>query len=190
MRFLMLAAVAAFGTPLSGSHLPAQQPRRIVSINHVLLITGSLQGELEQRVSNRVSLALSASAVRLEDRYTNADLKLRYYPNPRGRVLDGVGFAIGAGYGHVTDRNVGVICASSFPEGGGGGCYDVSERYAGPTATAEVTHQWIAKAPHHVVLTVGAGVKRYFVEERLPATFQNFPQLTGTARVSVGYAFY
>ncbi|AMW03830.1 hypothetical protein [Gemmatimonas phototrophica] len=190
MRSSAVLVIAALSTLPNATRLSAQSPRRIMSINHVLLITGSVQGEVEQRVSPRVSVALSGSAVRLADRYTNADLKLRYYPNPRGRVLDGVGFAIGAGYGHVTDRNVGVICASSPPGGGGGGCYDFSESYAGPTVTAEVTHQWIAKAPHHMVLTVGAGVKRYFVEERLPATLQGFPQLTGTARVSVGYALY
>jgi hypothetical protein len=190
MRGAALLTLAALSLPFSGSHLSAQQPRRIVSVNHVLLITGSVQGEVEQRVSDRVSLALSASAVRLSDRYTNADLKLRYYPDPRRRVLDGVGFALGAGYGHVTDRNVGVICASSVPGGGGGGCYDFSESYSGPTVTADVTHQWVPKAPHHLVLTVGAGVKRYFVDEQLPAAFQAFPQLTGTVRVSVGYAFY
>ena len=138
MRRAALLTIAALSTLLSGSQLSAQSPRRIVSINHVLLITGSVQGEVEQRLSHRASLALSGSAVRLADRYTNADLKLRYYPNPQGRVLDGVGFAIGAGYGHVTDRNVGVICASSPPGGGGGGCCDFSESYSGPTVTAEV----------------------------------------------------
>jgi hypothetical protein len=38
-------------------------------------------------------------------------------------------------------------------------------------------------------MSFGMGVKRYFMEEKLPLALKAFPQWTGTLRLSVGYAF-
>jgi hypothetical protein len=86
--------VAATYSILCAPAARAQEVTRLVSINPILPLTGSFQGEYEQRVSTRVSVAVSVSSLRLNDRYSNADLKLRYYPDSGGRALHGVGFAI------------------------------------------------------------------------------------------------
>jgi hypothetical protein len=83
--------------------LPAQGPTRIISVNPFLPLAGSFQGEFESYL---------APGDNDDDRFANADVKLRLYPSER--ALQGLGIAAGVGVGRQSTVNF-VDCVGFSP---------------------------------------------------------------------------
>jgi len=160
-------------------------PRRIIAINPFLPLTGSFQGEFEQRLRDNLSVAVSASYVDLDggdDRFANADVKLRLYPSEN--ALRGFGIAAGLGVG----RQSGVeyyACPAIYPSGD---CTNRSQSATGPTFSVEMQYQWLLGKSRKTAVTVGGGAKRYFIDDA-PNGYEVYEQFMPTMRLTIGYAF-
>ncbi|WP_396222059.1 hypothetical protein [Gemmatimonas sp.] len=110
----MTCAVAAL--LLRADVLPAQGPTRIISVNPFLPLAGSFQGEFESRLRENLLVAVAASYLAPgdndDDRFANADVKLRLYPSER--ALQGLGIAAGVGVGRQSTVNF-VDCVGFSP---------------------------------------------------------------------------
>ena len=156
----------------------ADGPTHVFAINPFLPLFGFFQGEFEQRIRGNVSLALGASYVRFDDYYTNVDGKLRLYPQER--ALNGLGVAAGLGYGAVRRRNE-VLCDDL-----GENCRDNNKTESAPTFSVEGQYQWLLGSSRATAVTVGAGVKRYFLSEDRS---RGIERVLPTMRLTIGYAF-
>jgi hypothetical protein len=160
-------------------------PRRIVAINPFLPLAGSFQGEFEQRLRDNFSVAVSASYINLDggdDRFANADVKLRLYPSEN--ALRGFGIAAGLGVG----RQSGVeyyACPAIYP---GGNCPNQIRSATGPTFSVEMQYQWLLGKSRKTAVSVGGGAKRYFIDTA-PNAYEVYEPFMPTLRLTIGYAF-
>jgi hypothetical protein len=153
-------------------------PSHIIAINPFLPLLGFFQGEYEHRLKPNVSFALAGSYVRFDDYYTNVDAKLRLYPQEC--ALHGFGMAAGLGYGAVRRRDP--ICDIITGET----CQRDRTTESAPTFSVEGQYQWLLGSTESTAVTVGGGVKRYFIsDERSGGILRVLP----TMRLTIGYAF-
>lgn len=152
-------------------------PAHVISVNPFLPLWGYFQGEYEQRVKPNMAVALSGSYTRFDDYYTNLDFKLRLYPQERG--LHGVGLAGGLGYGAI--QRTGEIC-DDF----GVNCHRDKSKEAAPTFSVEGHYQWLLGSTRATAVSVGFGVKRYFISEERS---RDINRVLPTGRLTIGYAF-
>lgn len=189
-KLLVLSALAALVPgALSAQSLREQTSRRaadptpagvrhIVSINPVLPILGFFQGEYEARMQDNLSFAVAGSYMEFDNvRYTNIDAKLRLYPQERG--MQGLGMAAGIGTG--TARRESVYCADRLA--GNEKCRLTENA---PTFSVEGHYQWLLGTKRSTAITLGGGVKRYFVSD---ANDYGIQRILPTMRLTVGYAF-
>jgi hypothetical protein len=181
--FLSLAVAAALGT--AGAAHAQSAPTKIISINPFLPLTGSFQGEFEKKIRDNLSVAVSGSYIAFDEddeRFTNADVKLRLYPSEK--ALQGFGFAAGLGVGSQSEIEYS-FCDSPFP---GGGCDNKRRSVTGPTFSVEMQYQWLLGNKRNTAVTVGGGAKRYFIDDS-PNGFDVYQEFMPTLRLTIGYAF-
>jgi hypothetical protein len=157
----------------------AAGPSHILSINPFMPILGLFQGEYEKRLQDNLSVALSGSYTRLEDDYTNIDVKLRLYPNEM--ALDGIGLAAGVGYGSVRRRDNFERCDMV-----GADCAPSRTTESAPTFSVEGLYQWMLGTRRSTAVTMGGGVKRYFISSERDA---GISRVVPTLRLTIGYAW-
>lgn len=179
------AAVLAIGltaSVLAATPAFAQGPSKVVSINPFLPLAGYFQGEFESRIKDNLAVAVSASHILFDDIYTNADVKLRLYPQERG--LQGFAIATGLGYGRIRNDNDSDYCAG-LP---GVDCAPPKESTSGATFSVEMHYQWLLGKSRNTAVTLGGGAKRYYVDNK-KSEFETFQEYVPTLRLTVGYAF-
>lgn len=184
LRRLFAACVLGGAAALLPAAVHAQGPTRIISINPFLPLAGSFQGEFETRVRDNMSVAVSASHLDFGDddnRYTNADIKLRLYPSER--ALEGFGIAAGLGVGRLS--NVEQSDCFGFPEAQ---CTNRRRSTTGPSFSVEMQYQWLLGKNRNTAITVGGGAKRYYIDDS-PDGYDVFSEYVPTLRLTVGYAF-
>jgi hypothetical protein len=143
-------------------------------------LLGWFQGEYEKRIQDNLSFALAGSYLEFDnDHYTNVDAKLRLYPEERG--IQGLGLAAGLGVGSI-DRNDS-YCESYTIEGEGINCRKTE---SSPSFSVEGQYQWLLGNKRSTAVTIGGGVKRYFVSDRNDGGIN---RIMPTLRLTVGYAF-
>jgi hypothetical protein len=150
-----------------------------------LPLAGYFQGEFEGRVRDNLSLAVSGAYMKLEDRYTSVDVKARFYPS--GRALHGFGVSMGVGMGRVENDDFFVDCVASPSNGR---C--ASGRWqstTGPTASVEAQYQWLLGKRRSTAVTVGGGLKRYYIDDTDADGYDYYQEYTPTLRLTIGYAF-
>lgn len=190
-RLLVLTAAAALlPASLAAQSLREQTSRRtadpspvgvrqILSINPVLPILGFIQGEYEARLQDNLSFAVAGSYSEFDNvRYTNLDAKLRLYPQERG--MSGLGLAAGLGTGSM--KREAVYCADRLAR-------DERCRLTenAPTFSVEGHYQWLLGTRHSTAITLGGGIKRYFVSD---ANDYGIQRILPTLRLTVGYALH
>jgi hypothetical protein len=183
LAVLSLATAAAL-CPL-GVAQAQSAPTRILSINPFLPLTGSFQGEFETKVRDNLSVAVSGSYIAFdedEERFTNADVKLRLYPSEK--ALQGFGFAAGVGVGSQSEIQYD-YCPAIFP---GGECNNRRRSATGPTFSVEMQYQWLLGSKRNTAVTVGGGAKRYFIDDS-PNGYDIYQEFMPTLRLTIGYAF-
>lgn len=156
-----------------------QGPSQILSINPFMPILGFFQGEYEVRLQENLAFALSGSYTRLDDDYTNIDAKLRLYPNET--ALEGIGLAAGVGYGRVHRRNDFDVC-DIFGEN----CVATRRNESAPTFSVEAQYQWLLGTKRSTAVTMGGGVKRYFISDERDAGIN---RVVPTLRLTIGFAW-
>lgn len=178
---LVMGLSLAAALPLA-AQAQTTKPNRVISINPFLPLAGLFQGEFEQRLRDNVAVAFSVSSVDLDDRYTNADVKLRLYPQERG--LQGFAAAAGLGYGRIKNDDVDFSCPAIV----GAVCEPPRASASGATFSVEMHYQWLLGKSSHTALTFGGGAKRYYVDEK-SGQFDTFQRFVPTLRLTIGYAF-
>lgn len=168
------------------SALSGGTPRHIIAVNPFLPLAGLFQGEYERRVQDNLAVAVSGSHTRLDDIYTSADLKLRFYPT--GRALEGFGLSMGLGVGRIRNDDEAEFCIEPLP-GTPRGCTSTNEKATGPTASVEAQYQWLLGKRRSTAVSFGAGVKRYYIDDELRPGFDIFQEYVPTLRLTIGYAF-
>jgi hypothetical protein len=176
---LALGALA-FAAPATPAW--AQGPSKVISINPFLPLAGYFQGEFEGRIKDNLAVAVSASHIQFDDIYTNADVKLRLYPQERG--LQGFAIATGLGYGRIRDDNTDTYCDTPT-----GTCPNTRQSVTGATFSVEMHYQWLLGKSRNTAVTLGGGAKRYYVEEKKSDFGDTFQEYLPTLRLTVGYAF-
>ena len=161
----------------------AQGPSKVISINPFLPLAGYFQGEFESRIKDNLAVAVSASHIQFEDIYTNADVKLRLYPQERG--LQGFAIATGLGYGRIRNDNVDTFC-TGLPNVD---CAAQTKSANGATFSVEMHYQWLLGKSRNTAVTLGGGAKRYYLDAKKKNEFDNFQEYLPTLRLTVGYAF-
>lgn len=158
-------------------------PTRIIAINPFIPLAGYFQGEYEQRVQQNLSVAVAGSYAPFDNRdYTNADVKLRLYPNDR--ALEGLGVAAGVGIGRARQDDLGAVClALTCPPAPGKG-----KMLTAPTFSIEAQYQWLLGTSRSTAVTVGGGLKRYYFDEA-DTEGRGVDRLLPTGRLTIGWAF-
>jgi hypothetical protein len=154
-------------------------PSNIISVNPFLPIAGYFQGEFERRLQDNLALAVSGSYTRLDDYYTNLDVKLRLYPQER--ALHGIGIAAGLGYGNVRRSGDSSICDRFDGE-----CRLLRRNESAPTFSVETHYQWLLGSRRATAVAIGGGVKRYFISNENASGIQ---RIIPTLRLTIGYAW-
>lgn len=163
------------------SAVSSSSPSRILSGNPFMPLAGYFQGEFEQKLQENASIAFSGSTARWDNRrYLNADVKLRLYPQERG--LEGLGLAAGVGIGRARqDDELGacapIDCVPPVIRG---------RNVTAPSFSVEAHHQWLFGESKATAITVGGGLKRYFIGD---AEARGIQQFVPTGRLTVGWAF-
>ena len=154
--------------------------RQIISINPVLPILGWFQGEYEARLQDNLAFALAGSYTEFDnDNYANLDAKLRLYPQERG--LQGLGIAAGLGVGNIKrEKNFCDVPDLSEPN------QVCRLRENAASFSVEGHYQWLLGNHRSTAITMGGGVKRYFISDDHD---QGINRIMPTRRLSVGYAF-
>jgi len=163
----------------------APLPEQIISVNPFLPLFGNFQGEYERRINTNLTFGAAGSHVDFGDsRYTNLDAKLRLYPQefaPMGLGLaSSIGFATANGT-RVSDCSVIVIDPLL-----GNSCATTKRTITTPTFAVEGQYQWLLGAQRATAITVGFGVKRYFMSDDAA---RDFNRVLPTGRLTIGYAF-
>lgn len=160
----------------------AASPTRIISLNPFLPLAGYFQGEYEQQLQDNVSLAVSGSSSKFDNqKYLNADVKLRLYP--QGRGLEGLALAAGIGLGNARRRDQQLPCEpvpSCTPQ------IDPARYITRPSFSVESHYQWLFGRTRATAVTVGGGLKRYFISEE---DARGIGRLVPTGRLTIGWAF-
>lgn len=197
MRHFFVATVVALAAPLVA--LPttaaaqtlrdqtrqiagtASAPQQIISVNPFLPLFGYFQGEFERRINANASFAVAASHTEWDnDVYTNVDVKLRLYPQEKG--LSGLGLASSLGYANIRRQAFETCDPGAQPV-----CTTNPQKNIGaPAFAVEGQYQWLLGSRKATAVTVGGGVKRYFVDED---DFQGRSRVRPTGRLTIGYAF-
>lgn len=166
----------------------AQGPSKIVSINPFLPLAGYFQGEFEGRVRDNLAIAVSGAHMRLDDLYTSADVKLRFYP--AGRALQGFGLSMGLGYGRVKNDDIFYDCLS-LPPGQSGACPAINDGQSatGASASVEAQYQWLLGKQRNTAVTLGAGAKRFYIDDTNVNGYDLYQEFVPTLRLTIGYAF-
>lgn len=187
-RFLASFAASCIAVALTATAADAQDtPRRIIAVNPFLPLAGYVQGEYEQRVRDNLSLAVSGAHMRLDDLYTSADFKLRFYPS--GRALQGFGLSVGLGVGRVENDDVFFDCLTLAPGGSDVCPAQRGETATGATASVEAQYQWLLGTKRSTAVTIGAGAKRFYIDDRNAFGYDLYQEFVPTLRLTVGYAF-
>lgn len=156
-------------------------PRQhIVAVNPFLPLAGYFQGEYERRVRNNLSLAVGASYVPWNRDILNADVKLRLYP--QDRALEGLGIAAGLGVGRMQqDDEYGacapIDCVPPIFKG---------KMITAPAFSIEGQYQWLLGASRSTAVSVGGGLKRYFIADQ---DTRGLVRVVPTGRLTIGWAF-
>jgi hypothetical protein len=189
-RLAPLALLA--GTLLAPLALPAQEaapnnrPSTILSANPFLPLLGYFQGEFEKRVKDNLAMAFGFSHVRMDGRYTNADLKARLYPQEKAPY--GLGLAAGIGVGYLSDKQyVEVSCAAigCIPPGS-----EQTFTRTAPSFSVELHYQWLLGRKQSTAVGFGFGAKRYFIANNTNEYGSDrFQEFVPTGRITVGWAF-
>ncbi len=157
-------------------------PQHVISVNPFLPLAGYFQGEYERRVQDNVSVAVSASLAKFDNRrYQNLDVKLRLYPQER--ALEGLGLAAGLGVGRALEDDELLPCepvTSCTPQ------LKLGKYVSAPTFSVEGQYQWLFGRTKATAVTVGGGVKRYFFGSDAA---QNIQEFVPTGRLTIGWAF-
>lgn len=187
LRRSVAAIALSFGVlaaPASAAYAQSA-PTRIISVNPFLPLAGSFQGEFEQKVRDNLSVAVSGSHIDFDDdgtRYTNADVKLRLYPNEK--ALRGFAIASGLGVGRQSEVEY-YACPAIYP---GLDCTNTRRSVTGATFSVEMHYQWLLGSKRSTAVTIGGGAKRYFIDDA-PNGYEVFEQFMPTFRLTIGYAF-
>jgi len=181
-RVLPVLTIGLMGALVPTVTISAQSaPTRIVSINPFLPLLGSFQGEFETKLKDNLSVAVSASYLDFgdddNDRYTNADVKLRLYPAERAFQGFGIAAGLGVGSQSVVQYN------DCF---GFGTCTNSRRSRTGPAFSVEMQYQWLLGKRSNTAVSVGGGAKRYFISNTQTDVFNEFMP---TLRLTIGYAF-
>ncbi|AMW03831.1 hypothetical protein [Gemmatimonas phototrophica] len=182
-RHVAALALGALVLTLPATPVLAQGPGKVVSINPFLPLAGFFQGEFEGRIKDNLAVAVSASHIQFDDIYTNADVKLRLYPQERG--LQGFAIATGLGYGRIRNENIDEFC-TGIPNVD---CAAQTKSTSGATFSVEMHYQWLLGKSRNTAVTLGGGAKRYYIGEETKNGFDNFQEYLPTLRLTVGYAF-
>lgn len=157
-------------------------PQHVISANPFLPLAGYFQGEYERRVQDNVSVAVSASFAKFDNRrYQNLDVKLRLYPQEH--ALEGLGLAAGLGLGRALEDDELLPCVpieSCTPQ------VKLGRYVSAPTFSVEGQYQWLFGRTKATAVTVGGGVKRYFFGSDAA---QNIQEFVPTGRLTIGWAF-
>ena len=175
-------ALGAMAFAASATPALAQGPSKVVSINPFLPLAGYFQGEFESRIKDNLAVAVSASHIELDDIYTNADVKLRLYPQERG--LQGFAIATGLGFGRIRNDNVVDYCLG-LPNVD---CAPPKASVSGATFSVEMHYQWLLGKSRNTAVTLGGGAKRYYVDDN-KNEYDSFQEYVPTLRLTIGYAF-
>lgn len=187
MMLRTLLRVAGALTLFAGT-AAAQGPSKIVSINPFLPLAGYFQGEFEGRLKDNLALAVSAAHMRLDDLYTSADFKLRFYPS--GRALEGFGLSMGLGFGRVENDDFFEDCVSQPPGGPLPACPSRrGQSTTGASASVEGQYQWLLGKSRNTAVTIGAGAKRFYIDDTSPSGYDLYQEFVPTLRLTIGYAF-
>ncbi len=166
-----LVALAFVSTPASAQVvqelLPPVEHPRVISVNPLLLIfSGIVSLDYEQRVTSNSTLGASISSFGYSDAdYLSLEARGRYYVN--GRALDGlsVGTVLGLVRMQAQDST------------------DVRQYAMNIGFTVE--QQWLLGVDERVALTAGGGASRlFFSEDRDP-----FRRVLPILRLSLGWGF-
>lgn len=151
-------------------------PSRVISANPFLPLLGYFAAELEQRLSNAASVALSGSHIEPDNaRYTNVDLKGRLYPTERG--LHGFNMAASLGFARIRQTEGFECAAEPCP---------APNAFSTGSFAVELGYQWMLGPSKVTVVSVGGGAKRYLGSDD---KFTNINRVMPTLRLNVGYAF-
>lgn len=151
-------------------------PTRIISANPFLPLLGYFAAELEQRLSNASSIALSGSHIEPDNaRYTNVDLKGRLYPTEQG--LHGFNMAASLGFARIRQTEDFECAAEPCP---------APKAFSTGSFAVELGYQWMLGPSKVTVISVGAGAKRYLGSDD---KFASINRVMPTLRLNVGYAF-
>jgi hypothetical protein len=157
-------------------------PSRIISVNPFMPLAGYFQGEYEQKLQDNISVAVSASSAKFDNRrYLNADVKLRMYPQDRG--LEGLGLAAGIGLGNARQDDSFLPC-TPVPS-----CTPLVDRgryITRPSFSVESHYQWMFGRSRATAVAVGGGLKRYFISDD---EARGIGRLVPTGRLTIGWAF-
>jgi hypothetical protein len=166
-----LVAAAFFSRPASAQIVPELLPPvehpRVISVNPLLLIfSGIVSLDYEQRVTSNSTLGASVSSFGYSDAdYLSLEARGRYYV--KGRALDGlsVGTVVGLVRMQAQDST------------------DLRQYAMNIGFTVE--QQWLLGVDERVALTAGGGASRlFFSEDRDP-----FRRVLPTLRLSLGWGF-
>lgn len=169
---LSLAALAGAAAPAQ-----AQAPRAnrtLLSINPLGLPFKYVSGEIEQKVSNIVTIGGSVSYLDVDDdSYASFEAKLRLYPNEE--AFKGFSIGIGAGVSRLTGLTTCDI----------GDCRTDSR--SGPSISVLADYNWLLGKSKRVLVGTGIGAKRVFVSD--DDIFQDLNVAYPTVRFQIGMIF-
>lgn len=124
----------------------------MISLNPLGLPFKYVSGELEQKVSNIVTVGGSVSYLDVDDdSYASFEAKLRVYPNEEAFK----GFSIGLAGG--VSRLSGIESCDSFDCGRGS--------RSGPSIAVLADYNWLLGKSKRVLVGTGVGAKRIFADD-------------------------
>jgi hypothetical protein len=180
-RHVAALALGTMALAVPATTALAQGPSKVVSINPFLPLAGYFQGEFEGRIKDNLAVAVSAAHIQVDEIYTNADVKLRLYPQERG--LQGFAISTGLGYGRIRTDNDDIYCGIDGTQ-----CGPLKKSTSGATFSVEMHYQWLLGKSRNTAVTLGGGAKRYYADEKINE-FESFQEYLPTLRLTVGYAF-
>lgn len=176
-RLTTLCVVGLLLARAATASAQSARPGTVISVNPFLPLAGYFQGEFERRTRDNLAFAVGVSHVEYDERTTNVDAKLRFYPQEKAPY--GLGLAAGAGLGYLRETVYNDVTCTAI------GC-PVPGRTVNtttsPAISMEITYQWLLGRKQNTAVGFGFGGKRYFAGG-------TFPEFVPTGRLTVGYAF-
>ena len=149
---LAAAALAGTASPVEAQAPSPRSGRTMISLNPLGLPFKYVSGELEQKVSNIVTVGGSVSYLDVDDdSYASFEAKLRVYPNEEAFK----GFSIGLAGG--VSRLSGIESCDSFDCGRGS--------RSGPSIAVLADYNWLLGKSKRVLVGTGVGAKRIFADD-------------------------